>query len=134
MSSRLNLLLLLALVVSSLVLVKVSYHARSLFVALERAQAEARALETDYKRLDAERQAQSNSRRVERIALEKLNMRVATPGVTHYVTDSAGAAEAPAPAPAIGAPYVAATAAARPVEPTTSTTDGGSAAAPGGRR
>lgn len=132
MSSRLNLLLLLALVVSSLVLVKVSYHARSLFVALERAQAEARALETDYKRLDAERQAQSNSRRVERIALEKLNMRVATPGVTHYVTDSAGAAEAPAPA--IGAPYVAATAAARPVEPTTSTTDGGSAAAPGGRR
>lgn len=132
MSSRLNLLLLLALVVSSLVLVKVSYHARSLFVALERAQAEARALETDYKRLDAERQAQSNSRRVERIALEKLNMRVATPGVTHYVTDSAGAAEAPAPA--IGAPYVAATAAARPVEPATSTTDGGSAAAPGGRR
>lgn len=87
--TRLNLLLLIALIVSSLYLVKVSYDSRSYFVALERAQSESRKLDTDYKRLDAERQGQATHVRVEQVARNRLGMRTATPGVTQYVTDAA---------------------------------------------
>ena len=90
--TRLNVLLLLALMVSCLYLVKVSYDARRLFTALERSQSEGRNLETDYKRLDAERQAQATNLRVEKVARDRLAMRTATPAVTQYVTDSAAAA------------------------------------------
>jgi cell division protein FtsL len=83
--TRLNLLLLIALVVSSLYLVKSSYEARRLFAELDRAKAEERSLETERKRFEAERQAQATHLRVERVAREKLAMRTATPAVTHYV-------------------------------------------------
>ena len=42
----------------------------------------------DEKRLEAERQAQATHLRVERVAREKLAMRMATPDVTRYVTDA----------------------------------------------
>ncbi len=87
--TRLNLLLLLALLVSSLVLVKTSYESRRLFAALDRARAEARELELDYERLDAERRAQATHLRVEKVAREQLKMRGATPAVTTYVADPA---------------------------------------------
>lgn len=83
--SRLNALLVLALVLSSLYLVRVSYDSRRQFVALERLQTEARALETEYKRLDAERRAQATNLRVEKLARDRLDMRPAAPGVTLYV-------------------------------------------------
>lgn len=94
--TRLNVLLLLALIVSSIYLVRLSYDGRRLFTALDRAQAESRQLETEYERLQAERQAQGTPLRVEKAAREKLGMRNATPAVTQYV-------EAPAVASASAA-------------------------------
>jgi cell division protein FtsL len=91
--TRLNLLLLAALLASSLGLVKTSYESRRLFAALDRARAQAQALELDRRRLEAERQAQSTPLRVERVAREKLKMRQATAGVTTYVADPGAAAE-----------------------------------------
>jgi cell division protein FtsL len=83
--TRLNLLLLVVLVASSLYLVKTAYESRRLFAELDRASNEARTLEVEYKRLEAERQAQATNLRVERVAREKLAMRTATPAVTQYV-------------------------------------------------
>jgi cell division protein FtsL len=88
MTSRVNLLLLLGLMVSCLYMVKVAYDSRRLFAALERAQLDGRALETDAKRLDAERQAQATNLRVEKVARDRLGMRNATPAVTQYVLDA----------------------------------------------
>jgi cell division protein FtsL len=84
---RLNLLLLVALVLSALYLVKTSHDARRLFAELDRLQTRARELDTDTQRLDTERQAAATNIRVERIAREKLQMRPATPAVTLYVRD-----------------------------------------------
>ncbi|MBZ8142099.1 cell division protein FtsL [Rubrivivax gelatinosus] len=86
---KLNLLLLAALLVSAFMLVRSSYESRRLFAALDRARNEQLQLEADFKRLDAERQAQATNLRVERVAREKLNMRPASPAVTQYVADAA---------------------------------------------
>jgi cell division protein FtsL len=96
--TRVNLLLLAALLASCLYLVKTSYESRRLFHALDRAKLEQARLDTEYKRLDAERQAQATHLRVEKTAREKLRMRTATPAVTQYVVDDAAA-----PVPAAGA-------------------------------
>lgn len=85
-------LLLLALMGSALFLVNTSYESRRLFSAIEREKAQARQLDTDFKRLDAERLAQGTHLRVEKIARERLQMRTASPGVTHTVVDSAAPA------------------------------------------
>lgn len=87
--TRVNLVLLLLLLASSLYLVKTSYESRRLFAAIDRAKVEERQLEIEFKRLDAERQAQGTNARVEKVARDKLQMRSATPGVTHYVVDVA---------------------------------------------
>jgi cell division protein FtsL len=84
--SRLNVVLLLALVASGLYLVAVSYESRRLFAERDRARAEQRALDIEYERLKAERQTQATPLRVERAARERLAMRNATPAVTEFVT------------------------------------------------
>ena len=84
--TRINLLLLLVLLVSSVYLVRVSYDSRRLFTELDRAQTEERRLDTEHERLQAERQSQATPLRVEKTAREKLAMRSATPAVTQYVT------------------------------------------------
>lgn len=86
--TRLSLLLLMALVGSGLYLVRTQYEARRLFADIEKAKAEAVQLQSDAKRLDAERQAQATNLRVERVARDKLGMRLATPDVTRYVADA----------------------------------------------
>jgi cell division protein FtsL len=107
--SRLNLLLLLALIVSSLFLIRSAYDARRLFADIHKAEVEAMRLDGEYKRLEAERQAQATSLRVERTAREKLQMRTVTPAVTMYVVDPAAAnAAAPAASAAVFTPPVAA--------------------------
>jgi cell division protein FtsL len=88
----LNLALALALLVSGLVLVRSAYETRRLFTALERAQVEARQLEIEHQRLEAERLAQATPLRVERVAREKLQMRTADPAVTHWLHDPERAA------------------------------------------
>lgn len=83
--TRLNVLLLLVLIASSVYLIRLSHDGRRLFTALDRAQAEARQLEYDRQRLLAERQAQATPLRVEKAAREQLAMRSATPAITHYL-------------------------------------------------
>lgn len=85
--TKLNLLLLLALLASALLLVRTSFEGRRVYAALDRARGEEAQLEAEYKRLDAERQSQATHLRVERVAREKLAMRNATPAVTQYVPD-----------------------------------------------
>ncbi len=85
--NKLNMLLLAALLGSSLVQVRSAYESRRFFAALDAARAEQQQLDAEFKRLDAEAQAQSTHLRVERTARERLQMRTATPGVTAYVAD-----------------------------------------------
>ena len=83
--TRLNALLLLALVLSAMYLVRVSYDARRLFAELHKAQNEAHQLEVDYERLKSERQSQATPLRVEKAARDKLAMRNAGPAITEYI-------------------------------------------------
>jgi cell division protein FtsL len=92
LSSKLNLVLGLLLILSCLALVKSAYEGRRVFAALDQAQREQRQLESEFKRLDAERQAQATPRLVEKVAREKLRMSTVTPGVTTYVDDVPAAA------------------------------------------
>ena len=68
-------------------LVKTAYESRRLFAELDRARNEQGQLDTEFKRLEAERKAQATNLRVEQVAREKLRMRTATPAVTQYVVD-----------------------------------------------
>ncbi len=90
--TRVNLLLTLALLASALYLVRTAYESRRLFAELDRSRNEAARLDTEFKRLEAERQAAATHLRVERTAREKLAMRTATPAVTLYVNDPASGA------------------------------------------
>lgn len=85
--SKLNVFLLVALLLSCLVQVRTAYESRRVFAALDAARLEQKQLDAQFKRLDAEAQAQSTHLRVERTAREKLQMRTATPAVTAYVED-----------------------------------------------
>jgi cell division protein FtsL len=87
MTAKVNVILLLALIVSALLLVKSSYESRRLFAALDKARAEQRRLDAEYKRFDAERQAQATNLRVEKVARERLKMTAASPAVTETVAD-----------------------------------------------
>jgi len=91
---KLNLLLLAALIASAMLLVRTSYEERRLFAALDRSRNDQQQLDADFKRLEAERQAQATHLRVEKVARERLHMRTATPAVTHYVTDLAASGAA----------------------------------------
>jgi cell division protein FtsL len=83
--TRLNVLLLIALLLSSVYLVRVSYDARRLFSELDKAQGEERLLEHEHDKLKSEKQSQATPLRVERTARGRLSMRNATPAVTQYV-------------------------------------------------
>lgn len=102
--TRLNVLLLAALIVSSLLLVRESYEARRLFSMLDRAQAQALLLESDHERLTLEKRTQATPLRVEKLAREKLGMRNATPAVTQYVALGASAPVAAWPPIAVDSP------------------------------
>ena len=90
--TRLTVLLVIALVASSLYLVRTAYEARRLFADLDRARGQQRQLELEHKRLEAERHAQATNLRVEKVARERLAMRTATPALTLYVADPAASA------------------------------------------
>ncbi len=83
---RLNLVLLLAVLASALYLVNVQYQSRRLFTDLDRATSEAHTLEVEYERLQLEKRAQATPLRVEKLAKEQLQMRAASPAITHYAT------------------------------------------------
>lgn len=83
---RLNLVLLLAVLVSAVYLVSVQYDSRRLFTELDRARTEAHRLDLENERLQVDKRAQTTPARIERLAREKLQMRQAKPGITTYVT------------------------------------------------
>ena len=84
--TKLNVLLLAALLLSSVYLVRVSHESRRLFAELDRARSVERLLDNEFERLKSEKQSQATPLRVEKVAREKLAMRSATPAVTQYVT------------------------------------------------
>ena len=104
--TRLNVVLLLAVLASAIYLVHTQYESRRLFTELDRAVAEARRLDTEHQRLQVEKRAQATPLRVEKMARAQLNMRTATPAITQYVSDPAGADVAASGAKAKPAPAV----------------------------
>jgi len=98
--TRLNLMLLLAVMASAMYLVRTQYESRRLFTELDRAVAESRRLETEHQRLQVEKRAQATPLRVERLARDRLQMRTATPAITQYVTDNGDIVPPVAPPPA----------------------------------
>ena len=100
--TRLNLVLLLAVLASALYLVRTQYESRRLYVELEKANAQSRRIETEKERLQVEKRSQATPLRVEKLAKERLQMRTATPAITQYVTyrDGAAVLSGPASAPA----------------------------------
>ena len=92
--TRLNLILLIAVMASALYLVRTQYESRRLFAEIDKAGGDARKLEMEHERLQAEKRAQATPLRVEKLAREQLHMRSASPAITQYVT-SKGQASAP---------------------------------------
>lgn len=84
--TRLNLVLLLAVLASSLYLVNVQYESRRLYFELDKARSEARRLESETERLQVQKRAQATPARVARLAKEQLQMHSTTPAITHYVS------------------------------------------------
>jgi len=84
--TRVNLVLLLAVLASALYLVSVQYESRRLFAEIDRAGLEARRLETEREQLELEKRQQATVQRVEKLAKERLDMRAATPAITDYVS------------------------------------------------
>lgn len=99
--TRLNIVLLLAVIASALYLVRTQYESRRLYAELDRARTEARRLDTEHERLQVEKRAQATPARIERLARDQLQMRGATPAITQYVTLGAGKAAAAAAAPGV---------------------------------
>lgn len=83
--TRLNLVLLVALLVSAFSLVNVRYESRRVYMALSKAQSQASRLEVDYDQLLAQQRAQAAPGRVQQLAAQQLKMRPANPAVTEYV-------------------------------------------------
>jgi cell division protein FtsL len=90
--TRVNLLLLVAVLLTALYLVHTQYESRRIFVELEKATSQGRKLEIDNETLQAERRSQATPLRVDKLAKDKLQMVPATAAITQYVTDPATAA------------------------------------------
>jgi cell division protein FtsL len=96
--TRLNIVLLIAVIASALYLVRTQYESRRLFVEIEKAQNLSNRLDLERERLDVEKRAQATPLRVEKLAKEQLQMRTATPAVTQYVRSAPEPASASATA------------------------------------
>ena len=82
---RVNLVLLVAVIASALFLVRTQYESRRLYAELDKAESDARRLQTEHERLEFEKRAQATPLRVEKLAKEQLQMRTAGPAITQYV-------------------------------------------------
>lgn len=83
--TRINLILLLAVVLSALAVVHAQHDSRNLFVQHDRAVNDARKLEVELDRLQVEKRAQATHLRVEQLAKDKLKMLTPSPAITDYV-------------------------------------------------
>jgi cell division protein FtsL len=89
--TRLNVVLLVAVIASALFLVRTQYQSRRLFAELDKAEGDARHLQVERERLESEKRAQATPARVEKLAQGQLQMRTATPAITQYVKLGTGA-------------------------------------------
>jgi cell division protein FtsL len=85
--SKLNMLLLVALLLSSLLLVRSAYESRRVFAALDKARGEQQNLDAEFRRLDTDRQQQATNQKVDRVARDRLHMHTALPGEVQLVMD-----------------------------------------------
>lgn len=92
MNGRLNLVVTVLLVLCALALVNAQYHARSLFIELERAQAAARQLDIEWAQLQLDQSTLGKHARIEASARHDLNMMAVTPARTQYLIAGAAAA------------------------------------------
>ena len=102
MNGRLNLVVTTVLVLCALSLVNAQYHARSLFIELERAQAAARQLDIEWAQLQLDQSTLGKHARIEATARQELHMMPVTPARTQYLVAGA-AATPPGPAATKGA-------------------------------
>ena len=99
MNGRLNFVVTTVLVLCGLSLVNAQYHARSLFIELERAQAAARQLDIEWAQLQLDQSTLGKHARIEAGARKDLNMMPVTPARTQYLLAGAPVA-VPATIPA----------------------------------
>lgn len=107
--TRLNLVLLLAVMASAFYLVRTQYESRRLYSELEKANSQYAKLESENERLQVEKRGQATPLRVEKLAKEKLQMRTVTPAITQYIAAAGadvGASNAARPASADVSPAV----------------------------
>ncbi len=88
MITRVNLLLLAALVVCALSLVTSRHQARKLFVDLEREQTRSRAFEVEFGQLQIEQSTWAMPGRIEKIGRDQLHMQIPGPGRTEVLERS----------------------------------------------
>lgn len=88
--ARLFVVLVLALVLCALSLVGSQYKARSQFVELERAQAAARDLDVEWRRLQLEQTDNAKHAVIDSVARGVLKMEPITPARTVYLSKPAG--------------------------------------------
>ena len=87
MSNKLNIVLTALLVACGLSTVNAQYQARHLFVDLERANAQAKQLDTEWAQLQLDQSTLGKHARIEEIARRELNMTQLTPNRTQYLTE-----------------------------------------------
>jgi cell division protein FtsL len=80
MITRVNIVLLAALIVCGLSLVTSRHQARKLFVDLEREQAQTRAYDVEYGQLQIEQSTWGMAARIEKIARQQLGMQLPPTG------------------------------------------------------
>jgi cell division protein FtsL len=85
-SGRLTFLITGLLVVSALSLVNAQYHARELFIELERAQSQHRQLDIEWSQLQLEQSTLGKHARIEAVARKDVNMIALTPARMQYLT------------------------------------------------
>jgi cell division protein FtsL len=89
MTARLNLLLLAILVACALSLVSSQHKARKLYVELQKEQELAKQLDIEWGQLQLEQSTWAMHGRIEKIATQKLNMRVPPPARIQVVPQQA---------------------------------------------
>jgi len=95
--TRVNLLLIAAVLGTAFWLVHLQYRSRVLYSAIYQSEKEARQLEIERERLEAELRTQGAAGRVERVAREQLQMRSANAAITQYIGAAASARTQEAP-------------------------------------
>lgn len=86
MSGRIAFVLTTILVLCALSLVNAQYKARSLFIALERAQSQSRQLDIEWAQLQLDQSTLGKHARIELAARRDLRMVPVTPASTQYLT------------------------------------------------